>query len=112
ARSSAAGLVEEPGQTALDIARAPLADGIVGDPELLGHLPAGKTIGAAQDDASTLSQPVAGLGAPGPSEDFRSVSLGDDERSFMGTAALHGVNLIVRPAGDLTIIPLTSVTGH
>jgi hypothetical protein len=41
-------------------------------------------VGAAKDDASSLSQAVAGLGPPGPGQEFYPVSLGDDERALWG----------------------------
>jgi hypothetical protein len=81
---STAGFIEEPSQAALDIAGAPLADGVVRDSQLPGHLSAGEAVGAAKDDAGPLRQAIAGLGAPRPGEEFYSVGLGDDDGALWG----------------------------
>src|SRR5579859_2415286 len=112
ARSPRARLVEKPRQPPLDVSRAPLADRVVGDAEFGRHLRAGEPIGAAQDDVCTSGQAIARLGALGPPEEVDTVVVRDGERSPVWTAAWHGVNLVVRPDGDPSIIALISGPGH
>src|SRR5439155_5080988 len=110
--SAAAGFVKEPGESAFDVAGAPLADGVVGDAQLGGNPTALDPVPAAQDDAGALGQAVARLGPFDPALEFGPILLGKFERSLVGTAAVHDVNLSVRPAGDPAIISCISLTGH
>src|SRR5487761_214679 len=93
ARRPAARLVEEPGQAALDIARAPFADGVVGDAKFGCNLGAWQAISAAKDDARPSSQAVAGLGALAPTKQLDSVFVGNRKGSLVGSASLHCLNL-------------------
>src|SRR5579859_862781 len=112
ARSTGAGFVQESGQTTLHETLAPFPDGGIGEAEVMRDLTAGMAIRTAQDDARALGQSVAGLGAFGPAQELIAIAGGDVEDGLVGTAAWHGVDLIVAAAGYPTIISRTSVTGH
>jgi hypothetical protein len=73
ARCTATGLVEKSRRAALDVAGAPLTDGLVGEVECLGDLGVGKAVRAAQDNAGALSQAVTGLWSFGPPDQLRTV---------------------------------------
>jgi hypothetical protein len=112
ARGPRARLVEEPRQSTLDVARPPLADGVVRDSKFSCHSATGKTVSTAQNDACALSQTVGGLGSLGQSAEDLAVFSADHQSGFVGAALGHDLNLVVRPADDLLIVSRISVPGH
>ncbi len=111
-RGSRPRLVEEAGKSALDETLAPLEDGVVVDSKLARHLGAAQPVGAAKNNARALGQTVARLDSLGPSDQLRTIRIGNPERNVVGTAAWHGVNLNERPAGGSLIMSRISVPGH
>src|SRR3982074_2396808 len=100
---STARFVEQPHQPPFQVARTPLPNGVVSDPELPSHGAVGDAVGAAEEDPGALSECVVGLRKPGPAQEFSAILTGERKRCF-GTTEWHDVSLIVSADGDPDII--------
>ena len=99
---SATWFIEQPGQPALDVARAPLADGVIVDSELTRHRAVGDAVGAAEQDAGTLGEGVAGLGQLGPTDEFCAILGGDIDRFTSVSAARAPAQRSVTGGGQVS----------
>jgi hypothetical protein len=109
--STAAVLVEEPGQTSFDVAPAPLANGGVGDAKRGCDLGVGRALSAAKDDARPQRQRLRGLAPSGETLKRLQVLRGYDQVCF-GTATLYAKSPRTEMDACLTILTPTYETGH
>jgi hypothetical protein len=108
---SRARFIQQSRQAPLKVARPPLSDGVVGDPELASHGAVGDAVGAPEQDPCSLSKRVAGLRKLGPAQELGAILVGDAKRC-LGATEWHDVNLSVSADWSRSIIASTSVSEY
>ncbi len=110
--STRSGFIEQAGQAPLNESVAPFPNGLAVEAQLFGNLDVRVTVGAAQDDARALGQPMTGLRPPTPLLESNTILIGDDQAGLGRTSSWYGIYLDVCGNGYPLIIPRISEAGH